>query len=196
MHVGQLVLVSAENIDITNRDEVNRYTEMQLSNDDQVTDNWWDWCSVGGRWEDYLKETISSMIWPNQLDSPVALKLTRDNWPMAIKLLEKAIEQRAMAVVEYVSQLKALNIDLNEYILNFEPLPKDKDSTWVPYYIRNIFSIKHGDWGPESAYVDTTNWMNASPERLLDYLKNPTMADDDWDEQIENYALVVVDFHH
>jgi len=192
MHVVQLVLIDAEGIDITNRGEVDRYTEMQLTNEEQ-SDYWWDWFAIGGRWEDYLQETIGSTIWPNPLDSPVALKLTKDNWPSAIKLLEKTMEYRARELLGMVKELKDTGVDLNEYILN---LNTEIDDWKIPYYIRNIFALKNGDWTPDSGYVDATNWMNASPERLLNYLKDPENSKDGWDGQIENYALVVVDFHH
>jgi hypothetical protein len=193
MHVVQLVLIDAEGIDVTNRGEVDRYTEMQLTNEEQTIDYWWDWFAIGGRWEDYLQETIGSTIWPNPLDSPVALKLTKDNWPLAIKLLEKTMEHRARELLGMVKELKDTGVDLNEYILN---LNTEIDDWKIPYYIRNIFALKNGDWTPDSGYVDATNWMNASPERLLNYLKDPENSKDGWDGQIENHALVVVDFHH
>lgn len=191
MHTVQLVLINAENIDITDRGQVERYTEAELTNENQGS-YWWDWFAIGGRWEEHLQEQVGSMVWPNALDSPVALKLTKDNWPLAIKLLEKTQEYRAGHLIQYVKELEELEIDLNDYILN---LNSEADNWKVQYCIKNIFALKTGDWTPDSGYVDTTNWMDASLERLLKYLKDPENNRDAWDGQIENCALVVVDFH-
>jgi len=194
MHTVQLMLIDASNIDTTDRAQVERYIEAALQ-DFPESSAWFDWWAVGGRWEDYLKETVGPMVWPNQLDSPVALKLTRDNWPMAIKLLGGALGQQGAEVATYVKRLKELNVDLNDYILNLEPLPESNDNWCIPYYIHNIFKIKQGEWTSDSGYADLTNWQEAKPGLLLEYLKNPTTSTDRWNENIEKYALVVVDFH-
>jgi len=191
MHTVQIVLTDVEDVDIADRGSLERHMNSALLQENEGS-YWWDWWAVGGRWEDYLKETIGPMIWPNQLESPVAIKLTKDNWPLAIKLLEDAIEHQARSVMQYVDEIKESGVDLNDYILNFNT----EITGWkIPYCIKNIFAIKTGDWTPDSGYVDATNWMDASPNRLLNYLKDPENAKDDWDGRIEDYALVVVDFH-
>jgi len=170
--------------DLTDRVETNL--------DSLGNDHWYDWWQIGGRWEGYLKEQIESMVWPDQLESPVALRLTKDNKQMALKLLKIAQEQQVKYLLSSIQELKDTGVDLNDYIFNLNT----HDEDWkISHSIQSIFSLKTGNWSYESGFVDCTRWGSARVGDLINYLEKPDEAINYWDLDIENYALVVVDFH-
>ena len=190
MHTVQLVLIQCKDQDLKDMADLTDKVETNL--DSIGNDRWWDWWQIGGRWEDYLKEQIAPMIWPESLESPVALRLTKDNTQMALKLLKIAKDQQDVRLLSYISTLKRMGVDLNEYILTTEP---DEEGWQIPGYIRDIFAIRNGDWSYDSGFVDCVRWGSAKVGDLINYLENPEEAKNHWDLDIENYALVVVDFH-
>jgi len=189
MHTLQIVLVDTSEVE----DEKDMQAIVKATNWGLPEDSWSDWWEVGGRWQDYLTETVGKKIWPNQLENPVAIKLKEENLDVAKELLKEVIKLQAETVIELVDDLKKTNVDLNKYLLEFD---NSIDNWQIPYLIKSILNMKEGTWNYNSRYFDSTQWSSGTnPKALLDYLEDPENNKDLWCGEINKYSLVVVDFH-
>jgi hypothetical protein len=184
------MLLHLDDVAIIDSNRIEHRVENVLSTAQNELDfNWFDWWAVGGRWEHWLTETLSKDIWPNQLESRTAIQITEENKRLVLKLLDEVDDIKDQNLERYITQIVDNPLTLVEY-LREKDIPKSNHFSWR---VRQALNIKDNDWGFESVFVDSEHWYTASTDDLRTAING---SENLYDNPLEEYALVVVDFHH
>ena len=190
MHSMQLMLLHLDDVEITDNKRIEHRVESILDGArNEANYDWFDWWAIGGRWDHWLTEKTSKDIWPNQLESRTAIQLTPDNKLVVLKLLDEVDNYMKEALEEHIKYISEHSLTLEDYLKSEDIRPSDHFS----WRVRKALDIKDNEWGFESTFVDSQHWFTSSTAALRKALAGEEKV---YDYPLEEFALVVIDFHH
>jgi hypothetical protein len=185
----QLLLLHLDDVAIVDTRAIEEKVDRVLSTAQHDSNfDWFDWYAVGGRWQDWLTEKTRKDLWPDQLENPNAIQITPENKKIVLNLLDEVDDIRKNTLDTYIEKILEDPQTLEEYLRSDE----ETRHSQFTYRVVQALAIKDNDWTYESSFIDTENWYTSSTSTL----RQAIAGDNKYGANIEEYALVVIDFHH
>jgi hypothetical protein len=137
MHVGQIMLVEAENAEEA-IDKVNS----AIIETEYPTPDWSDWKQIGGRWQ-------------GTLGAENALPYSD---PQAQKVLEEWLAHRAGSIAEYAEA--AGKVDLDARVKNYDPFAPNNyaEDAMNLWRMKKLIQMLDSDWTSDTGIYDLEVW--------------------------------------
>lgn len=194
MHTRHFIVVPTNGVDLSNaNNHAGLIDQVVIGNGE---DSWWDWYQVGGRWDGEFRERFGSRIWPNAWEYPNLLPLTEENTEYALEVLKQVYEEQ----LEEVNRCRPEAREWAETLLSVDdPMKAIAEGPALNmggYQMSRLMSLANGTWNPDSFFFDPVG-HTANPSRLIAHLQDRNVNWDEYthDRFVEEYALLVVDFH-
>lgn len=194
MHTRHFIVVPTLGVDLADTN-----THASLINQVDVgngEDSWWDWYEVGGRWDGEFRELFKDRVWPNEWPYANVLPLTEENTEYALEVLERTYAQQLNEAADCRERSKEW---VDEVLYSDDPMKANAEapaSSLGGYCLSRLISLTEGTWNPDSFFYDPVGGT-ANPSQLIAHLKDRNVPWDKYSNHrfVEDYALLVVDFH-